>query len=99
MKYIKSYESRINDMPVIKNKTGNKSEYKYKVGDIVVFKELDKLCIVKSINNSSENQDYCVRNPLDETEWGFVLEEELRDSTEEEKKMIESYIMSKKYNL
>jgi len=77
----------------------NLNEYKYEPDDIVTHIELGKVFIVKSINGCSENQDYFIINPVDTTERGFVIEEELRDATQEEKGDAEAYLMSKKYNI
>ena len=110
MKYIRKFEEKnlklidaslfIN--PKIKRKMngGNKSEkiLKYKKNDIVVFEPNQQPYIITGFNNLSDDQDYWLVNPLlSDRVW--VCEEELRDATSEEKEEIETYLISKKYNL
>jgi len=96
----KIYEARLNDLPAPKlTRRSNLKEYKYKPDDIVYHIEADKVFIVKSINDCSDNQDYYLINPVDPTEKGFVIEEELRDAKEEEIYDAEAYLAANKYNL
>jgi hypothetical protein len=73
---------RLNDLPFYKDDVIAKhkeSDFKYKIGDIVRVKELDRHYIIKNLNDSSSTQDYYIYNPLHENDRGWVSEEELTD--------------------
>lgn len=78
----KLFETRLQDVPFYRGEASDKkidSDFKYKVGDIVIFKELNRHYMIKNLNIMSKNQDYYIVNPLDVTDSGWVLEEELDD--------------------
>lgn len=91
---------RLQDLPFGKiQRRCDINEYKYKIDDIVTHIELGKVFIIKSINDCSDNQDYFIINPVDTSEKGFVIEEELRDAKPDEKEDAEAFLSAKKYNI
>ena len=96
----KIYEIRLQDLPIPKvNRRTNLKEYKYKKDDIVYHIELKKVFIINSINNCSDIQDYYIINPINTSERGWVIEEELRNAKENEKDEANAYLSANKYNL
>ena len=106
MKYIKTFENSklLTDMPYftgpIKSK-GQASDFKYKEGDIVKFKDSNTHYIIKNINYLSNRQDYYIFNPLNKIDKGWVVEEELSepDTTSENYEELIIKINTEKFNL
>ena len=96
----KIFESVLLDLPYPKNikRRSNLREYKYKENDIVYHKKMKQPYIVQSINDCSENQDYYLYNPITNDK-GFVMEEELRNATPNEKLELETVLKAQQYNL
>lgn len=100
----KLFETRLQDVPFYRGEPSDKqidSDFKYKVGDIVIFKELNKHYIIKHLNLMSPNQDYYIVNPLDVTDSGWALEEEV-DEPDVKSDNYKNIIIKKdseKYNL
>lgn len=98
MKHLISYD-RLNDVPGLLKEYDKKPTLKYDKGDLVVFKSLNKVFKVKSINLSSLRQDYYIVNPFDTTEAGWVSQEELKKPTKKQIADSETLSSQNKFNL
>ena len=101
MKYIKTFEIRINDfdLPNEDERRTNLDDYKYKECDLVYHKKLKRIYMIKSVNKLSPSQDYYFVNPLDSRDNGWGVEEEVRDPEPEEIVEVELFLTANKYNL
>lgn len=73
---------KLNDVPIYRGYVKRKvkdEDFKYKINDIIFFKQLNRHFIIKDKNKNSDEQDYYLENPLNHTEYGWVAEEELSD--------------------